>query len=149
MAVEVLLVTTVEGLGAEGEVVRVADGYARNYLFPRKLAAPVTEATRRRLARVQQQRADKLREEAAGARRLAESLANASCTLAVKVGAGEKLFGSVTNADIAEALKAQGLEVDRHAITLDAPIKELGVYEVAVKLHPDVEATVKVWVVEE
>jgi large subunit ribosomal protein L9 len=149
MAVEVLLVTTVEGLGAEGEVVRVAEGYARNYLFPRKLAAPVTEATRRRLARVQQQRADKLREEAAGARRLAESLANASCTLAVKVGAGEKLFGSVTNADIAEALKAQGLEVDRHAITLDAPIKELGVYEVAVKLHPDVEATVKVWVVEE
>ncbi|MBN2302148.1 MAG: 50S ribosomal protein L9, partial [Lentisphaerae bacterium] len=83
------------------------------------------------------------------ARDLAASLANVSCTIAVKVGDDEKLYGSVTEAQIAEVLQEQGIEIDKHKFHLESPIKELGVFDVAVRLHPEVESTVKVWVVEE
>lgn len=149
MAIEILLMSDVEGLGTEGQVVRVAEGYARNYLIPRKLGAPVTDATRRRLAKIQQAREATRKEEVEKARTTAAAIEKGSYTITVKVGEGEKLFGSVTTADISKALESQGFKIDKHAIILDAQIKELGVYEVKVKVHPQVESLIKVWVVQE
>ena len=149
MATEVLLMADVADLGAEGDVVTVSDGYARNYLFPQKLAAQVSEATRRRLAKLREQRESKHQAELAEARALAEKLEKASCTLTVKTGDDGKMFGSVTAAHIGDALKTQGIEIDKHSLLLEAPIKDLGVYDVKIKLNAEVQATVKVWVVEE
>lgn len=149
MAMELILTENVEGLGAEGDVVRVAEGYARNYLLPRKLAAPVTEAARRQLQARRKAREEQNTKELEKARALAAAVEQSSCTLTVKTGEGGKLFGSVTAADIAATLKAQGLELDKHQIALAEPLRELGVFNVAVKVHPEVSATLKVWVVEE
>ena len=149
MAIEVLLMADVKDLGAEGDVVKVADGYARNYLFPRKLAALVTEGTRRRLAKLQKDREVTRQSQLKSARELASAIERNSYTIAVKVGAEEKMFGSVSAADIVEIIKQQGIDVDKHAVDLEKPIRELGVYEVKIKLHPEVEAVAKVWIVEE
>ena len=149
MAKEVLLMTDVENLGKEGDVVTVSEGYARNYLLPRKLAAPVTEATRRRLAKFQREREQTREATLAANQALAAKLQNVTCTIAVKTGEGERLYGSVAATDILRALKEQGFELDRHAVVLEHPLKELGVFDVPVKLHPQVETTIKVWIVEE
>jgi len=149
MATEVLLMGDVTDLGSEGDVVTVADGYARNYLFPSKLAAPVTEATKRRLEKMRRDREAAVAAQRAEAQELAAKLADMSCTIPVKVGGDEKLYGSVTAGDIADQLKPQGVEIDRHQIELAQPIKELGVFDVKIRLHPDVESSVKVWIVEE
>jgi len=149
MSMEVLLMADVAGLGSEGDVVKVAEGYARNCLLPQKLGAPVSEGTRRKLAKMREKREAKHQAEVAAARELAKKLAGVSCTIAVKTGADGKLFGSVTAGHITDALKGQGIELDKHGLLLEAPIKELGVFDVKVKLHPEVQASVKVWVVEE
>lgn len=149
MAVELLLIQDVAGLGKEGDVVRVADGYARNYLLPKRLAAPVTEATRRQIEARRRQREEQRRRELEEAQNLARRLAEMSVTLTLKAGEGEKLFGAVTSSHIAEALKAQGIEIDHRRIELPDPIRELGVFSVPIRLHPEVLATLKVWVVEE
>jgi large subunit ribosomal protein L9 len=150
MAVEVILMKEVPDLGVEGDVVNVTDGYARNYLFPKDIAAPVTDATRRRLAKIKEQREAEAKEQLSRARELANRLASASCTIVAKVGEDEKLYGSVSAPDIVKSLESQGIEgVDKNHIQLEQPIRELGVYEVPVRLHPEVETTLKVWVVEE
>jgi large subunit ribosomal protein L9 len=141
--------TDVEGLGAEGEIVSVVEGYARNYLLPKKLAAPATEATRRRLAKMQAAREAEVAAQRESALAAAARLEGVSCTLPVKTGQDEKLYGSVTAGDIVDSLKLQGIELDRHTLVLEEPIKELGVFDIPVKLHPEVGASVKVWVVEE
>lgn len=139
----------VENLGAEGDVVSVADGYARNFLIPKRLAAPVTEAARRRLEKLREQREIERKTRMDEARALAKRIKDASCTIPVKVGQEDKLYGSVTTMEIADALEKQGIKIDRHTLQLDQPIKELGVFDVKVKLHPEVDASIKVWVVEE
>ena len=149
MATEVLLMDDVADLGEQGDVVTVSDGYARNYLLPRKLAAPVTEATRRRLVKLQKEREVQRKLELDRAQAQAARQAGVSCTITVKASEGDHLYGSVTAADIAKALGDQGIPTDRHAVLLDQPIKELGCYDIKLKLHPKVEGTVKVWVVEE
>jgi len=149
MAVEIILMADVKDLGTEGQVVRVSEGFARNYLIPNKLGAPVTEATRRRLAKMQQQREAVRKETADKARAQAGALEKGSYTISVKVGEGEKLFGSVTAADIVKVVQGQGFAIEKHAVLLDEPIRELGVYEVKVKLHADVNAVIKVWIVQE
>ena len=149
MSKEVLLMSNVPGLGSEGDVVTVSDGYARNCLLPQKLAAPVSGATKKQLAKMREQREAKHQAELAGARAMAQKLASVSCTIPVKTGDDDKMFGSVTAAHIAEALKGQGIELDKHSLLIEAPIKELNVYNVKVKLHPEVEASIKVWVVKE
>ncbi len=152
---EVMLLQDVKDLGAMGQVVRVADGYARNFLLPRNLAAPVTEATRRRLAKLQKEREEAERKQLAEARRIAAEIARCSneglFTISARAGAGDSmtLYGSVTAADIAAVLKQNGFEVDKHQVLLVEPIKELGAYEVPVKLHAQVEVVTKIWVVEE
>jgi large subunit ribosomal protein L9 len=149
MSKEVILMENVAGLGDEGEVVKVADGYARNYLLPKNLAAPVTEATRRRLEKKRKERGEQLAKAKEGAVALARTLEGISCTVAVKTGEEGKLFGSVTASDILAALKEQKVELDKNQLRLEEPLRELGVFKVPVKLHPEVETSLKVWVVEE
>lgn len=144
---DVILLENVARLGEKGAVVRVANGYARNYLFPKDLAVKNTPANARRFEQVEKQaqiKEDRLRTEAEG---LAEKLEGVSCTAAVQAGEDDKLFGSVTANDIANLLKAQGIEIDRRKIMLEEPLKSLGVYIVPIKLHAEIEAKVKVWVV--
>jgi len=149
MATEVLLMADVPDLGSEGDVVTVADGYARNFLFPKKMGAPATPAAQARLLKLRGERVNARRSELAAARELAAKLAGVSCTIPVKTREDEKLYGSVTGADVARVLAEQGIAIDRHSIALDTPLKELGVFDVTVKLHSEVDATVKVWIVEE
>jgi large subunit ribosomal protein L9 len=149
MVMEVCLMADVADLGAEGDVVKVADGYARNCLIPRKLAAPVTEATRRKLAKIRKEREISSKAALEAAQKMSARLEGVSCTIAVKTGQDGKLYGSVSASDIVEALEKQGVNLDKNTLQVEQPIKELGVFDVKVKLHADVEASVKVWVVEE
>jgi large subunit ribosomal protein L9 len=143
----VILREDLEHLGTAGEVVTVRDGYGRNYLLPRGLAAPATEKDVAKLEherRVISVRAAKLAKDLAGQ---VEQLSKVSVSLARATGEGDKLYGSVTNRDIADALKEQGVEVDSKKINLVEPIKTLGMTEVPIKLGKDAVATIKVWVV--
>lgn len=149
MATEVLLMADVPHLGKQGDIVHVADGYARNYLLPKDLASPVTKAAQARLERLRKQREDELKALLGEAKKRKKSLGEASCTIKVKTGEDDKLYGSVTVGDIVDAMAALHFTLDRHEIELEAPIKELGVFDVPVKLHPEVTSKIKVWVVEE
>lgn len=145
----IVLRENVEKVGRRGEVVKVADGFARNFLLPKKLALEATDAN---LKRIEQER--KVREvheakEKQEFQALASRLSQLSLTAVRKVGENEALYGSVTNSDVGELLEKEGFSVDKRKILLDEPIKALGIYEVPVKLHPEVTATVKVWVVKE
>ena len=146
---EIILRQDFEQLGKTGEVVKVKPGYARNYLIPKGIAYLATEANKRRLENDLKQQTWRQAKDKKMAEELAKKLESVSCTITVQVGEEDKLFGSVTSQNIAEALKAQGYEVDKRKIQLEEPIKSLGIYSVPVKLHSEVEATVKVWVVKE
>ena len=149
MATEVMLMQTIPDLGTEGAVVRVAEGYARNYLLPRGLAELVTPAAQRRLEKLKLEREEANKVLTAEATELAGRLAGVSVTLAVKTSDGEHLYGSVGATEIVEALQAQGFSVEKQAVEIPDPIKELGVYEVKINLAAGQSATVKAWVVEE
>ena len=143
----VILREDLDNLGAAGEVVTVRDGYGRNYLLPRGLAALATEkdvAKMEHERRVIAVRAAKMAKELAGE---VEKLEKVSVSLARQVGEGDKLYGSVTNRDIADALKEQGVTIDAKKIVLTEPIKALGMTEVPIKLGKDAVAKIKVWVV--
>jgi large subunit ribosomal protein L9 len=146
---EVILIEDVPNLGAIGELVNVKAGFARNFLLPRKMAIVASVKSKKRLEhekRVAGFRLVKAKKEAEG---LVQKLANTSVTIARKVGEQDKLFGSVTAADIARALADEGVVVDKKAVQLVEPLKALGVYQVPVKLRTDVTAEVKIWVVAE
>jgi len=149
MAVEVLLMDAVPGLGIEGDVVKVADGYARNYLFPKGMASEVSEGKKRQIEKKRIERLELMKEEQGAAEELAKRFENLSCTLAVKTSESGKMFGSVSAAQILEKLAEEGVQLDRNQIKLNAPLHELGVFDVAIQLHPEVQTTLKVWIVEE
>ena len=146
---EVILREHVDNLGRRGEVVKVADGYARNYLLPRKLALLATEGNKKQIEREKVKFDLKEAEEQKVAQAVADRLANVELEIARKVGETDALFGSVTNGDIAEALSTKGFDIDRRKIALHEPIKKLGEFTVPVKLHRDVIVTLKVKVVAE
>jgi large subunit ribosomal protein L9 len=146
---EVILREHVENLGRRGDVVKVAPGYARNFLLPRKLALAVTEGNKKIIARERKLADAREAEEKQTAEALASRLGAAEITIERRVGETEALYGSVTSADIAEALAAKGLEIDKRKIHLDEPIKAIGEFTVPVKLHRDVIAQVKVHVVKQ
>jgi large subunit ribosomal protein L9 len=146
---EVILREHVDNLGRRGDVVKVADGYARNFLLPRKLALLVTEANRKQIARERKVADAREAEERQTAEAFASRLAQIELSIARRVGETEALYGSVTSADIAEALAAKGLEVERRKIVLEEPIKQLGEFTVPVKLHREVTGQVKLTVVKE
>lgn len=146
---EVILREDIEKLGTRGQVVKVAPGYARNYLLPKKLAVAATEGNKKI---VEQERHAHLRREAkevADAQDLAKLMATVSVSIAQKAGENDQLFGSVTSADIAAALEKQGYTIDRRKIQLAEPIKQLGDYKVAVKLHREVTVEIPVSVTRE
>lgn len=144
---KVILRENVESLGKTGDIVKVSDGYARNYLLPRNMCVVADDTSVKAIEHHKRSLARKSERETKDAKELAKKLEQFSVTLARKVGENEKLFGSVTNADIAEALVKGGFQVERRQISLADPIKQLGVFTVPVKLATDVAAQVKVWVV--
>ena len=143
---EIILRDHVEHVGRRGEVVKVADGYARNYLLPRKLALLATEANKKRVERERKLVEARESEERGAAEAIGARIAALAITITRKVGENDQLYGSVTNGDIADAMKAQGFEIDRRKILLPDPLKALGETMVPVKLHRDVTVQVKVTV---
>jgi len=146
---EIILKKDYENLGKAMEIVTVKDGYARNFLIPNDIAVIATDSNKKRIAetkRVYEKREAKLK---ADAMELAKKIEQTPCTIAVKVGEEEKIFGSVTSQDIAEFLKKEGFSVEKRFVKLEEPIKQLGVYTVEISLHKGVDAKLKVWVVKE
>jgi large subunit ribosomal protein L9 len=146
---EVILREHVEHLGRRGDVVKVADGYARNYLLPRKLALAVTESNRRQIERERKIFDAREAEEKQQAEALAERLGQLEIEIARRVGESNTLYGSVTSADIAQALEARGFGVDKRKIALPDPIKTIGETSVPLKIHREVTAQLRVRVVPE
>jgi len=145
MPIEVILQKEVPGLGAEADLVKVKPGYARNYLIPQKLALPATDATKRQIEVLKQQRADREAALLNEAEELARSLTKATVTFQMETHDDSgKLFGSVTNANIAERLATMDMTIDRHKIDLDKPLKDLGEHDVTVHLPMGVQAKLKV-----
>lgn len=146
---KVILRQNFEKVGQIGDVIDVRDGYARNYLIPRKIAYAALKGNIRSLEEEKKNLAKKRQQELILAENLASELEKVSVTIQVQVGEEDKIFGSVTNQMIADALKEKGYEIDRRKIEIEEPIKSLGIYGISIKLHPNVNANVKVWVVRE
>ncbi|MES2641144.1 MAG: 50S ribosomal protein L9 [Myxococcota bacterium] len=144
---KVILQEEVANLGTTGEVVEVADGYGRNYLLPRSLAVLADERNTRRLDHQRRIAAARQTKVLAAAKELAAKISGTAVSIKRQAGAEDKIFGSVTNQDVQEALAAQGVDVDRRNILLAEPIRNIGVFQVPVKVHRDVEASVKVYVI--
>ena len=146
---EVILKKNVERIGQAGDTVSVKDGFARNYLLPQGLALVATSANLKVIAVEKKKEAQRLEKKKLQAQELAQKINASSCTITAKAGDDGKLFGSVTNQDIADAYKAEGITLDKRKIELPENIKEVGVFKVVVKLHPEVAAEAKIWVVKE
>ncbi len=144
---KVILTSDVAELGKSGELKEVADGYARNFLLPRKLAVPATGGAYRAWQHDIASREEKRKRERDDAEITAQRIGSTTLTMGVKVGEGGKLYGSITSKDIADALARRGIEVDRHKVDLDEPLKSLGTYKVAIKvsagLTPEVTIAVE------
>ena len=146
---QVILLEDIPSLGKIGDLVKVSDGYGRNYLIPKKKALFATEKNVKAMEHQRglvQQRLGKVKKDA---EKLAQQIEKLSCTFPKNVGESGKIFGSVTSMDIEAFLKEHGIEVDRKKIHLEEPIKNLGIYTVPVKLNSEVTANLKVWVVQE
>ena len=146
---EVILREHVDNLGRRGEIVKVADGYARNYLLPRKLALLATEGNKKQIEREKVKFDAKEAEDQKIAQAMAERLSSIDVEISRKVGETDALYGSVTSSDIAEALAKKGFELDRRKLVLQEPIKKLGEFSIPLKLHREVSATIKLRVVAE
>ena len=146
---EVLLLKPVDGLGAEGDQVKVRAGYARNFLLPQGMAMPLTQSNRKRVEALKKSRALREAKELDGAQALARQIEKAGIAIAVKTGEGGKLFGAVTANDIHDKLTAAGITVEKRRIHLGQPIKTLGKHEVKIKLHSDVSVDLSFDVVSE
>jgi large subunit ribosomal protein L9 len=147
MAVELILLEKIEDLGEIGDTVRVAEGYARNYLLPRELAAKLTPQALKKLEIRKQQLEQEYQENLGAARSLAERLASESVTIPVEANEQEKLYGSITAQQIVDALAEKSITIDRDDVVIVDPIRELGVYTVDLNLMPEVQAQLKVWIV--
>ncbi|HTM02983.1 MAG TPA: 50S ribosomal protein L9 [Vicinamibacterales bacterium] len=146
---EVILREHVDNLGRRGEIVKVADGYARNFLLPRKLALPATDGNRKHVERERKIKEAREAEEKGAAEKIAARLAAIDITISRRTGDTDQLYGSVTSADIAEFLKANGFEIDRRKLILPEPIKTIGDHNVPLKLHREVTVPLVVHVVKE
>lgn len=146
---KVILRQDYELLGHLGDIIDVKDGFARNYLIPRKIAIVATAGALNTIHEEKQQHARRQAKELRNAEKLAQELEKISVTIQMKIGEDDKLFGAVTNQMVADALSEKGYEVDKRQIDVQDSIKTLGIYDVSVKLHPSVTSKVKVWVVRE
>ena len=146
---ELMLREDVEKLGRRGDVIKVAEGYGRNYLLPRGLAVPVTEANKALISRERKKHDARVAKEKAESEVIAEKIAGLRFIAPRKVGEHDVLYGSVTSGDVAEFLKGKGVEIDKRKVLLDEPVKKLGEHDVRIKLHPEVTATLKLLVSKE
>lgn len=146
---QIILKETIEKLGSVGDVVEVADGYARNFLLPKGLAELSTPGKVAMIEVLKEKQRVELEKTKAQVQIFSEKLAHTSCTIAVQAGEEDKLYGAVTTADIAKALAAEGVNIPKKKIVLEEPIKKLGIYNIEVKLAPEVTAAFKLWVVKE
>lgn len=146
---KIILCQTIDRLGKTGDCVNVKEGYARNYLFPKNLAKEATPGNIKSLESLKKKQAIEDENKLKDARALAEKIAALSITISAKAGEEEKLFGAVTSDMVSKALEPEGISIDKKEIIIDDPIKKLGVYQIGVKLHPEVKATLRVWIVKE
>jgi len=144
---KVILTQNVDRLGKIGDVVTVKEGYARNFLIPNNKAKVACDGNIKMLDALKKKRAAEEKKVLDEAEALAGKISNLSLTISAEAGEEDKLFGSVSNDMVSLALSAEGINIDKRDIALDEPIKKLGVYNVSVKVHPEVKATLKVWVV--
>jgi large subunit ribosomal protein L9 len=149
VSVELMLREDVEKLGRRGDVIKVAEGYGRNYLLPRGLAVPITEANKALIARERKKHEAQVSKEKAESEVLAERIGSLRFIAPRKVGEHDMLYGSVTSGDVAEFLKGKGIEIDKRKVLLEEPVKKLGEHDVRIKLHPEVTATLKLLVSKE
>ncbi|MDP3791198.1 MAG: 50S ribosomal protein L9 [Candidatus Omnitrophota bacterium] len=146
---KVILTQTIDRLGRAGDCINVKDGYARNYLLPKNLAKEATPGNIKTLESLKKKQAAEDQGKLNEAKVLAEKIAGLSITINAKAGEEEKLFGTVTAEMVSKALEAQGILIDKKDIVIDEPIKKLGTYQIGAKLHPEVKATLRVWIVKE
>ena len=146
---DVILKADIGHLGKSGKIVSVKDGYARNFLIPQGLALPVTAGNLRMIEEERRKIKGRKEKEKKEASILAEKISQVSCTVKMKVGEEDRLFGTVTAADVVESLRQDGIELDKKKIIFPEPIKRLGIYQIPVKLHPEVTCSIKLWVIEE
>ena len=147
--IEVILKVDIDKLGCKGEVKKVKDGYARNFLIPNGLAMESSSASIKILKEEQVKQRSKEEKEKENALALAAELSSHSYTISRKAGVDDKLFGAVTAQDIADCIRQKAGEIDKKKVQLEEPIKQLGVYQIPVKVYPEVVATIKVWIVKE
>jgi len=146
---KVILTQDIAGIGNIGDLITVKDGFGRNYLVPQGKATQATSQNMKKLEHQKRQIREKIDKTKREAERLAARIETVSCTVAKAVGEEDKLFGSVTGMDIEASLKLEGIEIDRKKINITEPIKSLGIYNIPIKLHPEVTAILKLWVVKE
>ena len=146
---KVILTQAIDAVGQPGDILTVKDGYARNYLLPNNKAVQATTQNMKQLEHQKRLISEKLNKIKSEAEKLSKKLEQTSCTITKPAGEEDKLFGSVTSSDISESLKSEGFEIDKKKIILDEPLKKLGIYNIPVKLHQEVTAKLKVWVVKE
>jgi len=144
---ELILKEDVLNLGKQGQVVKVKEGYARNYLIPKGLALELTPANLKVIESQRRKSEQKLQDEKKKAEEIAQRLSNLSCTITMPAGDDDRLFGAVTHSDVADALAQENIIVDKKDIVFDEEIRKLGIYYFKVKLHPDITPSVKLWVV--
>lgn len=144
-----ILIQAVDRLGRAGDIVNVKEGYARNYLFPKNIAKEATPGNMKILDSLKKKQALEDAKSLDEAKALAQTITALSITISARSGEEEKLFGTVTTEMISDALKAEKIIIDKKDIILDEPIKKLGVYQIGVKVHPEVKASLRVWVVKE
>ncbi len=145
---QVILLEDIPSLGKMGDMVKVSDGYGRNYLLPQKKAILATEKNIKELEHKKRLIQQKIGKQKKDAESLAQKIEGLTCTFNKSVGESGKIFGAITSMDIEDFLKKNGIEIDRKKIHLEEPIKNLGMYKVPIKLHPEVVANLKVWVTE-
>ena len=143
---ELILAENVPQLGQTGDVVKVKDGYARNFLLPKNLAYPATAPNLKRIEQKKKKQQEQLDKEKQTAQAVADKLSKVSCTINVEVNDKEKLYGAVTEAEIVKVIADEGFNFDKKDIIIEKPIEELGIFEVGVKLHPQVIAKIRLWV---
>ena len=143
---EVILLERVSKLGQMGETVKVKDGYARNFLFPRSLGLPATGGNIKRLEKEKAKRLAAYEADKARAKGTSEVLSKVSLTIAVAVNDQEKLYGAISETEILEAFEAEGQKIDKKSLVLEKPVDDLGIFEIGVKLHPQVIAKIRLWV---
>ncbi len=144
---KIILKENIEKLGNKNEIIDVKDGYARNYLFPKNLAFKATKSNINVIKELERVKEKKEKSVVNTAQKLADKLKNISITVSVEAGEDEKIFGSITTQKIAELLDEKGFKIDKHNIVIETPIKNLGVFNIPIKLHTDITVEVKLWVV--